>query len=252
MTPVEKIAIVSLLVSCAAAVTALVALWRSHLAPFQPVVVVGDLGHRIYTIGDQARRWYISSFDLTVTVTNEGARTGHVLGLRLRVTFPELPITGHYELLPVTFEIPHADTRKITAERFNWIEEIPAVHWVPFVVLARESKTKHFIFETRWEDPVIQNKVDAQLEVLTSAEKAWRPVGRFQCNLTPHVWAQMVHGGSAFSYSAEGSPVVGRICNPPDLHKHTGTEAVLPTSPPVPPTQIVLPTAYDKKNADTA
>ncbi len=89
---------IALCISC-------VALWKGHFARFSPLALAGNLRHRVYPIRNGDRRWYITSFDIPVSVTNPGARPGLVTGLRLRLHYPELPFAGNHELISAKWEL---------------------------------------------------------------------------------------------------------------------------------------------------
>src|SRR5437762_14107614 len=98
-------AIASFLIAIGALGISLTALWKTHFARFSILGVVGDLRHRIYPFKSDNSKWHVSSFDVPLAITNEGAKPGIVTGLRLRLEFPELPIPGNHELLPAKFEL---------------------------------------------------------------------------------------------------------------------------------------------------
>ena len=220
---------------------AFVSLWRSHLARFRPVLAVGDLRHRIYTIKSEGKQWHISSFDVPISITNAGARIGQVIGLRLRLKFPDLPIPGNYEIFPVTWEIPPSDARKISPDRFVWLEELLVTDWLPFTVLSGKSVVKHFVFERRWDEPVIQDNVVIDLEMRSSAHNEWHKIAVFRKCLTEDVWVEMTRGGSSFATPPDGAIRWGTEIFPPDLHKYTGTRNELPSGSISPPSYLVPP-----------
>ena len=237
----DAIALAALAVSLVAVGIAFVSLWRTHLRRFRPEVIVGQLRQRIYTIENSGERWHICSFDVPISVTNAGACMGRVLGLQLRLTFPDLPITGNYELLPVEFEIPPSESKGIHSERFRWLDELSVTDWLPFTVLARASVTKHFIFETRWDEPVVQPRMSIQLQMRTSRKHGWSAVAEFDAHLDEGVWAEMIHGGSSFGYNPKGEVDHIPQIHPPDLHKYTTTGEVISDEGVVPPSRQVPP-----------
>ena len=64
--------------------------------------------------------------------------------------------------------------------------------WLPFTVLDGPSVTKHFIFETRWDEPVVQPRMSIQLQMRTSRKHGWSTVAEFE--LDEGVWTEMIHG----------------------------------------------------------
>lgn len=216
-------AVVSLLISLAAIVISLAAFWKTHLSPFSAITVAGRLRLRIYPIrGANEERWFVASFDLPIGVTNEGARPGVVDGLRLRLHFPNVPIPGNHEFVPPIFEIDPENANEISENRFKWIDEIVRGDWMPFTILPKTTVTKHFIFETRWEAPVIQEVVDCSLEIRADAGD-WRTVKTWDLGLNEGVWSMLADGATAINY--HNPPSMTRICTPPDLHKYIGSKA---------------------------
>jgi hypothetical protein len=217
----------SLLISIAAIVISVLAVWKTHFAPFSALAVAGKLAIRIYPIRSGTERWFIASLDVPVSVTNEGARPGVINGLRLRLHFPKIPIPDNCELIKPVFEIAPEDAKYISKDRFEWIDKIVMGDWMPFTVLPKTTVTKHFVFETRWEDPVIQETVNCTLEI-RSAPGKWREVTSWRMTLRGELWSHLVDlGGSIGHYPGEAESVLPD-CLPPDLHKYTGTKASIP------------------------
>lgn len=88
--------------------------------------------------------------------------------------------------------------------------------------------TKHLILEARWEDPVIQNNVQVDLEVLSTASQNWVSIGRWKMRLDARKWAALANDGSGFSHSPEDAKSDADAMNPKDLHKYTGTKQSIP------------------------
>ena len=212
---------IALCVSC-------VALWKGHFARFSPLALAGCLRHRVYPFCNEDKRWYITSFDVPVSVTNPGARPGVVTGLRLRLHYPELPFPDNHEFITPQWELKQDKVNSI-GDRFTWINEVVASNWSPFVILPKATVAKHLQFEARWNTPVIQKQVVVTLELQTDWRPKWSSIAEWKLELSPHVWVSLENGVS-ITYS----PDIGRIpfeseCSPPDLHKYTGTKAPLPT-----------------------
>jgi len=194
----------------------LAVIWKTHLAPFSPLAAAGRLKLRIYPIRSGSTRWFIVSLDVPISVTNEGARRGVVQGLRLRLHFPKIPIPGHCDFLGPVFEISPADAEKISRDRFKWVHEIVLGDWMPFAVLPKATVTKHFVFESRWEDPVIQEVVDCTLEILSNG-RDWRKVDTWTLSLSGYIWSQLVEVGSGISHLWNSLPVLHWLVGPPFL-----------------------------------
>ena len=218
----------ALLVSLAAVTISFIALWRTHLSPFRPTFTAGKLRRCIYTIESDGERWHIVSFDVPLSVANLGVRVGHLNGLRLKLSFPDLPIPGNFEILPVQWEIPPREARLISSDRFTWLQELSVTDWLPVTVLGRSATTRHFIFETRWDEPVVQGRVLARIEALSDRRDKWDTIAQYEFSLYPDEWAEMVHAGSSFVSSPFGSSHTSEGTHPPDLHRYTGAKARIP------------------------
>jgi hypothetical protein len=219
----------SLLISLAAIAISLLALWKTHLAPFSALAIAGQLRIRIYPIKSGERRWFIPSLDVPVSVTNQGARPGAISGLRLRLHFPGIPIPGNCEYIKVTFEIAPQDAKSISKNRFEWTEKIVPSDWMPFAIVPKATVTKHLIFESRWETPVVQDIVDCTLEIRSDPSR-WQNVTSWRLSLGADIWSGLVDGGVSIAFLPEGIESVLSDCIPPDLHKYTGTKDKIPKS----------------------
>ena len=213
-------------ISVIAATLALIALWKTHFANAKFIVIVGTLRLYVYPIKNEGKRWFIASFDAPVSFTNEGARPGKILGLRLLLRFPELPIPDNYECFYAKWEV---DANKISRERFTWVKDGRTAHWMPVVVLAKETVTKHFVFETTWDKPVIQKRIDCSMQMYSDVDRTWQELAQWDVSLTPRVWGEFTNVGTSFSYSTEVLEREPRI-QPPDLHKYTGSKEPIPES----------------------
>ncbi len=219
----------SIIISVAALIVSCVALWKTHFAGFSPTARAGDLRHRIYPIRSEGQRWFISSFDVPFTIANQGARPGLITGLRLRLHYPNLPIPGNHELLPAKFELHPDKATSIGKDRFEWIGQIVAAHWAPYVILPKQTVSKHVVLEARWDEPVIQDDIQATLEMHVEGSPHWWPISKWRLNLTAREWSELADVGTSISYPPDGSAQPDESVSPPDLHKYTGTKQSLPT-----------------------
>jgi hypothetical protein len=220
---VAFISILALCVSC-------VALWKGHLAPFSPLILAGDLSHRVYPIRNREQHWYISSFIVPISVTNPGARPGIVTGLRLRLHYPELPFTNNYEFVLPVCELRPDKVNRIDKERFEWIDEVVAADgWTPFVVLPKATVAKHLMLEVRWDTPVIQKRITTTLELQVDWRTKWLTEITWELALPPKMWVDLVNGASFVYPPHKGQVHLQPECSPSDLHKYTGTKSALPT-----------------------
>ena len=220
------IPIVSAVISVIAVTLSLITLWKTQLSKFKTISIVGDLGLRIYPIRGEEGRWFIPSFDVPISITNEGARPGKILGLRLKVSFPDLPIPDNKECFYPKWEV---DGNRIGHDRFRWISEATVADWMPFVVLPKVTVTKHLVFESHWNDPVIQKRVNCVMEMYTDIKQEWAEVAMWELRLSSNMWSELVNKGSSFTFHPEGvlKKMEDKI-HPPDLHKYTGTKEPIP------------------------
>jgi hypothetical protein len=230
----EDMRTLPLVFSCIAVIISCIALWKTHFARFSPLALAGNLQHRLYPIRNGEERWYITSFDVPVSITNPGAKPGIVTGLRLHLHYPELPFAGNYEFIRATSDLKPDKLRHINENRFNWLDEVVASHWSPFVVLPKATVAKHFLFETRWDKPVVQDRITATLELQIDGRDAWSTVTEWEIVLSPRMWVTLVNGGGMYYVPVNTPLPVESECFPEDLHKHTGAKTPLPTEGLVP------------------
>jgi hypothetical protein len=216
----------SIVISIAAIAISLLALWKTHFSSFSALSIAGQLVLRIYPIKSGDEGWFIASLNVPISVTNQGARPGVINGLRLRLHFPKIPIPGNCDIIEPTFEIAPVDAREISQHRFEWIDKIVVDDWMPFIVLPKTTVTKHFVFEKRWEDPVIQELINCTLEMRSDSD-TWHEVTSWHLSLRPEFWSELVSGG-AFTFHPNKTETVPTDCVPPDLHKYTGSKAKIP------------------------
>ena len=133
----------SLIVSLIAVAISLASLWRTQLSPFTPVVTVGSLAIRIYPVEpDEHRRWFIASAMLPVSISNEGGRTGQVLGMRLKLHYPALGMNDNREFFHAAFRIDPVKMFEAGRDRWKLLEVATLGHWQPYAVLPLERRLK--------------------------------------------------------------------------------------------------------------
>jgi hypothetical protein len=193
---------------------------------------------RVYPIRSKKETWYLSSFDVPVSFLNTGAQPLLIKGCRLRLHFLDIPIPKNAELIPVDWEIVQSDAEKITKHRFEWMEMIAPKEFMPFVVLSKQTVVKHSIFETRWDDPVIQDRVRITMESYSSTNRTWQKGETWDVSLQKEVWADLANAGGSFSYPSPALQTDEERRTPADLHKYTGTREEIPS------TGFNAPTSY--------
>ncbi len=227
--------ILSVVIATLALSVSLTTLFKSHLSKFKPIITVGDLNVRIYPIKSENKEWFIPSFYLPISISNDGAKPGKILGVRLCISYPDLPIPNNKEILLPIWEIDNF--RNITKNRFDWIEEACTSDWMPFVILPKNTVNKNIVLETRWDDPVIQNNVDLTLEIYTESEREWIKVNNWKFVLIPFVWDDLTSGSSYTIKPEYHLPTEERVY-PKDLHKYTGSKEPITKSDKMEPSYL--------------
>lgn len=224
MTTPAWIALGSAIISLTALGVSILTLWKTHFTKFKPVLTVGNCSFRIYPIKNGNEKWFIPSFNIPISITNKGAQLGKVEDIRLKITFPELPIANHYEIFSAKWIVA---ANRLSKDRFEWVEKAIIEDWMPMIVLARETKTKNIVFESlelRWEEPVVQNKMICTLEVKTDSSKAYQQISKWTFPLTVKNWLHLAEDGRSFTASTDIKKQEKEWIFPKDLHKYTGTK----------------------------
>ncbi|WP_157878794.1 hypothetical protein [Streptomyces sp. CT34] len=216
-------------ISSLALVISLATLWQSHLAKFKTVAVAGPLQLRISQIKSSDTSWYIPQVDCRVTISNTGARVGKVLGIRMVARYPLLPIPGAHEIFSAHSEVDSVLYRKHGADRFTWIDKASLGDAAPFVLLPRSSTSKHVVFDTRWDDPVIQDEIEFTLEILTDRVAKWIAVEKWTHSIRGIEWSELTEVGTAFTvHPASAGSRRPFTTVPSDLHEYTRGKKEIP------------------------
>ena len=224
----STLAIASFAVALVAVLISVVSLYRSHLAPFAVVTVVGDLTLRIDPIKYPGQSWYIASADMPVQVVNSGARIGRILQYRLRASYPSLQIDGAYETFKAVWVV---DARLLVAagSRTAWLKNAVIDLWKPFSILPKAAVEQHIVFEKRWDDPVVTEEIVFTLQQARDGRKGWVDVGSWRLPGFDYQMFADLARGSSYGTSPEGVPNddVFQI-QPIDLHRHLKPVGPLP------------------------
>lgn len=222
------ISLFSLAVSIAAAVASLVALWRGYLAKFAPLVTVGVLRQRVIPIRNEDSKWYIYLVDLPVAIANGGARPGTVLGMRLHLHFPGVPIPNNYERIYAVREVDPVKSNSTSKDFFAWLDDVQIADWMPFTVVPGATIRKHFHFQTRWDQPVVQKNCECGLQILTDSSPDWSQVARWDITLGMPVWSELLMHAITLGFDPLGAPPRDRDTYPKDLHKYISSNEQIP------------------------
>jgi hypothetical protein len=162
------------------------ALWRSDLRPFRLGILWSNPTFQVYTVrseqaGDSpGLKWYIPSFDLSVTFWNAGARPGTLEDVRLLVTLSEGG-TRQHETYAARAIVDHAAFDR-ASDRFEMIASIES-SWYGVPVIDRTPRTVHLVLETtylRWDEERDPFDIRAELQVQTADKPGWRSLGRYE------------------------------------------------------------------------
>jgi hypothetical protein len=95
---------------------------------------------------------------------------------------------------------------------------------MPFSLLSHETKTKHIVFESKWDEPVIQEKVLCELEIKYSTKSKWEKIEQWYYPLKSREWSELAEVGSSISTPTNKQDHAKEYIYPTDLHKYTGTK----------------------------
>ncbi|MFE3180198.1 hypothetical protein ACFXKR_04740 [Streptomyces violascens] len=244
-----KVQTITPIIASLALFISLATLWQSHLSRFKPVAVAGPLALRISKIESSGKTWYLPQVDCQVTITNAGARVGKVLGIRMVARYPLLPIPDAHEAFMSHSEVDPVIYRKNAKHRFSWIEEARMGDVTPFVLLARSSESKHVVFDKRWDDPVIQDKVEFTLEILTDRAQKWLSVERWSHRIDETTWSELVEVGTSMIVYPESSGSRDSFAIVPEnLHEYTRGKRKIPSGGfNSPPSHLIAPRKSSSK-----
>ena len=197
---------ISIAISSSAFILSAIALWQTHFAKFKIVCTAGNLRLQIYPF----ESYYLPCVDIPITVTNVGALAGKVTGIRIRVSFPSLSTSKNYEFLDPIWDVDFKKYNPISNKRFEWIEKAVVGEWMPFVVLPKQTISKHLIFELRWDEPVFDDNAVFELEIRTSISKKWKKIARWNISLSPGMIDENIHSVSSFIYIEVSSEKIDR------------------------------------------
>ncbi|WP_031445651.1 hypothetical protein [Arenibacter algicola] len=221
----DWISLGAIIVSTIALGVSIIAIWNTHFKKFTPILTVGNCKFRIYPIKSEGEKWYLPSFNIPISFTNNGAQIGKIEDIRIKISFPELPIPNHYEIFEPKWIV---DGKKLTNNRFEWIDNAVLEDWMPTVIVSKETKIKEIVFETRWEEPVIQKKMLCILEIKIDDKPKWIKAAEWNYFLDEKRWLNLAERGTAYISSPKPTQTKDVSIQPADLHKYTGTKEPLP------------------------
>ena len=222
------LALISTAIALAALSISALSLWRTHFAMPKPILNTSRLRLRVYPIKNSGERWYIVSFDLPLSICNPGAQPLLLSAVRLRLSFPQVPIPNNGEVLPVTWEINADDAQKISRNRFEWIDHLRPREWMSTPILPKSTVIQHLIFEARWDLPVVQETTEIELQIKWSGSRDFMLAGHWKIGLRTDTWAELITDGTSFSYFPSEARHTFENITPPDLHKYIASKEPIP------------------------
>lgn len=227
---VEILPVLAFFISIISLIISAVTLYKSILSKFRAVYSVGDLNLRIYPIKNGKRKWFIPSIDIPISFANSGANSGIIQEVRVVATYPNLPINDHWDIFLPKWEISSSEFNKSDKkDRFNLIDNAVISDWMSFIVLPKKVLSKHLVFETTWEKPVIQEKVLFTLQIKSETSAKWEEVEQWELPLNELVWSELTQKGTSIGTKCKTKFVdYSELVKPEDLHKYTGTNAPIP------------------------
>lgn len=223
----EITAVISIAISIAAFILSATALWQTHFAKFRIVCSSGNLRLQIYPFENR----YIPSVDIPITITNVGAQAGKIIGARVRVTYPDLSISNNYEFLNPIWDVDYEKYNPISNKRLEWIDTAVVGEWMPFVVLPKQTVSKHLVFESHWDEPVFYNNAIFELEIRTSTSKKWGKVARWDISLSPGMLDENIDSVSSFIFMEADSIKINleKDIDVTELHNQINTKYLIKT-----------------------
>jgi hypothetical protein len=195
---------IALLISIVALFISIISIWKSYFAKFKLVTTVGNLGIRIFPLQHKKEKWYLPTIDIPISLTNEGARIGKVLGLRILIHFLDSPKKNDFQEIYPRWEV---DSKKFNSlgNDFDGLEESTQMDWMPFILLPKQTVTKHIIFRERWDSMFVFEKVTFELEVFTNTTRKWKKVAKWKGTLENTIWSKKIEEVSSFIFFEEDS-----------------------------------------------
>jgi hypothetical protein len=148
--------------------------------------------------------------------------------MRLHLHFPDVPIPDSYERISVTREVDTRKTRQLNRAFFEWLNEVTIADWTPFMILPGSTVSKHFHFQVRWDDPVVQEKCTCHLQLLTNRSDKWRTVSEWRISLDKSIWSELLTHGNTIGFPPVDPRVPHAESNPRDLYKYVGLKDEIP------------------------
>jgi hypothetical protein len=163
----------SLVISVAALLASLASVWRTHFTPPRLRVITGAASLKIDRIDSGSEYWYLPQITVPISVSNIGARVAHILEARLIVRYPQNDAEEAYEVFHLLYEIDPVRSAALKPSQARKIRNLYNGPGTPFIVGARETVTKHLVFQTRWDYEVEEADFAADLQLRTSSADNW-------------------------------------------------------------------------------
>ena len=160
--------------------------WAEHLAPFKLATLASRPTFHAYastsrhTATGPGVRW-IPSFDLGLTVWNEGQRTGLITNVRLltRFIWPDAKEDCSVEAQWIV-DYPKFTTAR---DRFAMFDSAVLDNWYGLALRGGESQRLHLVLECPlmvWDTKRPTFAIECDLQVMSTAKPGWTHVDRFR------------------------------------------------------------------------
>ena len=176
--------VAALTIGVLAFLMAVYAVWLIVLKPFKLMVSGTTPTLSMYKItpdmsgDDEGKTWWIPSFDMGITFTNEGKGVGKVLDMRIVMVLGSGESQKEYAYYP-KWIVDNSKFTEYHTDRFKWIDVAVKGKWKSLALSGQQTESFHVILEgDRWDDKQGGN-MDYYLQVLDSKIKKWLDYGKY-------------------------------------------------------------------------
>jgi hypothetical protein len=76
--------------------------------------------------------------------------------------------------------------------------------------------------------PTIESIFNNKSAIIRDSNEKWKQIGTWEFSLDARSWGELTNRGTGCYVNPKGAPQYGEICQPPDLHKYTGSREQIP------------------------
>ena len=175
----------ALLVSGASLLIALATFWFTHLRPFKLSISTSSPRLSMYTISPQVsgdsenRTWWIPSFDVGVSVFNNGKMKGDFNDIRIVGSIQNHRSEKKMYFYP-KWVVDFSKFNQFHTERFEWLSNSIVRDWYPFRIGSEQEVSMHLILEGDRLDHKEVGRFNFELQVSTSESNGWQTLEGFE------------------------------------------------------------------------